>query len=107
VFTVNCEGEASGAWEEWFKQILNASEFPYETKTKSGKKKQVNLRERLFELELLGTNSHARIRYVGSCRNDGTLLRPEHLIMMLEQVSGKAMILLQTERVKLVLQPMS
>ncbi len=107
VLTVNCEGDETGAWKEWIGEILNTTEFPYETKTKSGKKKLVNLRERLFELELLETTPQARIRYVGSCRNDGTLLRPEHLIMMLEKVSGKAMVLLQANRVKLVLQPMS
>ena len=30
----------------------------------------------------------AKLRYVGSCRNDGTLLNPEHFVYMLEQVTG-------------------
>ena len=86
----------------------------WEHTTKSGRKYPVNLRDRLFELEVNEPQRHrehreeeevcsAVVRYVGSCRNDGTLLRPEHLIYMLEQVTGLEFQLLHAHRSKLML----
>ena len=43
------------------------------------------------------------LRYVGSCRNDGTLLRPEHLVYMLEQVTGLEFQLLHAHRLRMML----
>jgi len=81
--------------------------YCWEQTTKSGKS-QLNLRDRLFELEVensrervgsvaLLTHSsqwaHERrdaavLRYVGSCRNDGNQLRPEQVIFMLSKWRG-------------------
>jgi len=99
--------------------VLQASDITWEHTTKSGKKKQVNLRDRLFELtgatdaeqavlppNISGnsTPTQAIIRYRGSCRNDGTLLRPEHVTYMLEQVAEVPLQLLHTHRQRLILQ---
>lgn len=95
-------------WQDWV-EAVNASEtIGWEQTTKSGKKKQVNLRDRLFELELVEvkenpSSQQAVLRYVGSCRNDGTLLRPEHLVYMLEQVAGLEFQLLHAHRSKMIL----
>jgi uncharacterized protein (DUF2344 family) len=43
------------------------------------------------------------LRYLGSCRNDGTLLQPEHIIIMLEQVAGQEFHLLKVHREKMIL----
>ncbi|MEL6853886.1 MAG: TIGR03960 family B12-binding radical SAM protein [Cyanobacteria bacterium J06607_13] len=106
-------------WEQWVADILAAEEILQTKTTKSGKQKQVNLRSHLFELSLVDpasltdlptavrsrlSNTGARtIRYVGSCRNDGSLLRPQGVATMLETVSGQTMALGHIHRVQLIL----
>ncbi|MCG9893204.1 MAG: TIGR03960 family B12-binding radical SAM protein [Thermosynechococcaceae cyanobacterium MS004] len=99
-------------WPRWIDGVLAATEIPFEQKTKSGKIKVVNLRDRLFDLQLLSTEPAAlntaqpetvQIRYIGSCQNDGTILRPEHLVFMLEAVSGQSLELQKIHRDRLVL----
>ncbi len=94
-------------WSTWIDAVLAATDIPFEQKTKSGKLKVVNLRDRLFELELLQTEPTGQIRYVGSCQNDGTILRPEHLIFMLEAVSGQSLELRGIHRDRLLLTDVS
>ncbi|KAI9132534.1 TIGR03960 family B12-binding radical SAM protein [Acaryochloris sp. CCMEE 5410] len=93
-------------WQIWLDQILETKEILFEQTTKSGKQKVVNLRDRLFSLNL-GTDNPTQINYIGSCRNDGTILRPEHLMFMLEHISGKPIILTQIHRRQLILVNMS
>jgi radical SAM family uncharacterized protein/radical SAM-linked protein len=98
------EGVSVEQWQDWVEQILTSEAIWWEKTTKSGKKKQVNLRDRLFELEL--DKSHGDevvLRYVGSCRNDGTLLRPEYLVWMLEQVAQRELQLSHAHRQRLIL----
>ncbi|MDB9525025.1 TIGR03960 family B12-binding radical SAM protein [Oscillatoria sp. CS-180] len=105
-------------WPIWIASVLAQETVLWEHTTKSGKKKQVNLRDRLDQLALADeelysfipesltgnlTGSRAIIRYVGSCRNDGTLLRPEHVAFMLERVAGRPLRLLHTHRLELLL----
>lgn len=109
-------------WQSWIEQILNTPEIVVEQTTKSGRMRQVNLRERLFELRLLSltemsnflhqrgqfssrlaSESWAGLHYVGSCQNDGTLLRPEHIIQMLERVAQMEFQLLHIHRQRLIL----
>lgn len=98
------EPEISGNQiQAWVDQILACDRLEFEQTTKSGQQRQVNLRDRLFELELLQLNPDLRLRYIGSCRNDGNLLRPEHLVWMLEQVSGQTWHLQQIHRQRLML----
>jgi radical SAM family uncharacterized protein len=93
----------SELWPVWVEAIVKSTDLSMTQTTKSGKEKQVNLRDRLFQLEWvrpdtlhlpsaiaqrLTSPDYAVLRYVGSCRNDGTLLRPEHLRVMLEQVAN-------------------
>lgn len=91
-------------WQTWIEKVKDTPEFLFEQTTKSGKKLMVNLRERLFDIQLLQTEPQPQIRYIGSCRNDGTLLRPEHLLFMLEQVSSQEFDLHHTHRNQLILQ---
>ena len=95
VIKVAVAGEVSSIqWHNWIEAILARDEILYEQTTKSGKSQIINLRSRLFELELASTynseaDSTAVLRYVGSCRFDGVLLRPEQILFMLEAVAGK------------------
>ncbi|RZM82325.1 TIGR03960 family B12-binding radical SAM protein [Leptolyngbya iicbica] len=113
---------ASPDWQSWLDDILHRDEIAWEHTTKSGKKKQVNLRDRLFELTMAETaetvlmpdrlqrnnlGAQAIIRYRGSCRNDGTLLRPEHVVYMLEQAAGVPIQLLHAHRLRLILESAS
>jgi radical SAM-linked protein len=96
-------------WQAWIAAIHATPEIWLEQKTKSGKARMVNLCDRLFELDLLPSLEtdqvlpQVTLRYVGSCRNDGTLLRPEHLVYMLEQISQQEFQLLHIHRQQLFL----
>ncbi|MBD1904279.1 TIGR03960 family B12-binding radical SAM protein [Funiculus sociatus GB2-A5] len=109
LITVATEGETQ--WLDWVEAIKASDEILVEQTTKSGKIKQVNLRDRLFELEVKESQKHGGyreeegvvLRYVGSYCNDGTILRPEHLVSMLEQVAGREFQLLHSHRCQLIL----
>ena len=109
------------SWSDWLAQVLAAEQIMQTKTTKRGKRKEVDLRSRLFELSLAtdadleALPSPARqqlirnreeqpvFRYVGSCRNDGTLLKPADLVTMLEFVSGQMLQLAHVHRVQLML----
>jgi len=109
-------------WNQWVERVLSTDEILMEQTTKSGKVRQVNLRDRLFELEqpiddrvlnfttiepswksLGHSEAPTILRYVGSGRNDGTLLRPEHVIYMLEFAAQQELQLLRSHRNQLFL----
>ncbi|MDV2999027.1 MAG: hypothetical protein N5P05_000633 [Chroococcopsis gigantea SAG 12.99] len=108
---VDCEGELSlGQWRQWCEEILKSQEILFEKTTKSGKKVVINLREQLYELtvenqsqELSEPDRSVTLSYWGSCRNDGTLLQPDHLIYMLEKVAGRGFNLLHIHRQQMAL----
>ncbi len=93
------------AWQKWLDEIINSQEIIWEKTTKSGKKRLINLRDRIFELELVShwENGEVLLRYVGSYRNDGTLLQPEHFLYMLEKITGQDFQLLKVHRQQLIL----
>ncbi|MBW4451552.1 MAG: TIGR03960 family B12-binding radical SAM protein [Nostoc indistinguendum CM1-VF10] len=95
-------------WQEWIDTIKAKDEIWYEHTTKSGKSQLINLRDRLFELELVETpksiaESISVIRYVGSYRQDGFLLRPEQILFMLGIVANVEFQLLHIHRNRLIL----
>lgn len=110
-------------WQTWVETILATSEIVVKQTSKSGKTRLVNLRDRLFELQVISasqermpllsfagcsekmTESTTLLRYVGSCRNDGTLLRPEHIVQMLEVAANQEFRLLHIHRNRLLLSP--
>ena len=95
------ETESLPQWEEWINAIKATSEILWEKTTKSGQKKIINLRKQLKELEMISEEGTI-LRYVGSCLNDGTQLRPEHIIEMLEQVTHQEFQLLHIHRQQLL-----
>lgn len=94
-------------WQNWINEINNSDEIWLEKVTKTRKKIQVNLKERLFSLTLLSDdieeNHQVKINYIGSCRNDGTLLTPDQVHYMLEFVSKTNLNLLHAHREKMIL----
>jgi radical SAM family uncharacterized protein/radical SAM-linked protein len=113
-YLITVSAADGAAWQDWIDAILRAEELTMEQTTKSGQVKQVNLRDRLFALELLPpielpkfvpavSQDGVTLRYVGSCQNDGTLLRPEHVIYLLEQISGQDIHLVHVHRQQLLL----
>jgi radical SAM family uncharacterized protein/radical SAM-linked protein len=108
------DGGFAPPWQDWVEGVKNREEILWNYTTKAGRKQEVNLRDRLFELEVNEPQRHrghgeeegvssAVVRYVGSCRNDGTLLRPEHLVYMLEQVNEVEFQLLHAHRSRMIL----
>ncbi|MBW4675576.1 MAG: TIGR03936 family radical SAM-associated protein [Desmonostoc geniculatum HA4340-LM1] len=95
-------------WQNWIDTIKAKDELWYEQTTKSGKSQLINLRDRLFELELLENHNNTAesisvIRYLGSYRQDGWLLRPEQIVFMLEAVANVQFQILHIHRNRLVL----
>jgi len=107
--------QQSWCWADWIHAVNARTELLWEKTTKSGKVKTLNLREWLYELDLLTgdedcpaalSTSTARpgeaiVRFVGSSRNDGTLLRPEQIAWMLAQVSQQSVEVRQVHRQQL------
>lgn len=109
-------------WQAWIAAIQAASEICMEQTSKSGKVRQVNVRDRLLGLDWVDPTAvtyvpstiaarrgdeAVTLRYVGIYRNDGTILRPDHVIYMLEQVSQRPFQLLHSHRHRLVLSEIS
>uniref|UniRef100_UPI00286CB7CE TIGR03960 family B12-binding radical SAM protein n=1 Tax=Chamaesiphon sp. VAR_48_metabat_135_sub TaxID=2964699 RepID=UPI00286CB7CE len=105
LITVSSASETPPQWETWIAAVLASQEIIQNKKSKSGKNTQINLRERLYELELLkiADETDVELRYVGSCANDGTLLRPEQMVFMLEQFAGVELPLVSVVRSRLIL----
>lgn len=97
--------ETKEQWQDWIEQIHQQTEILWDKKTKSGKWVTVNLCDRLFELSLDSILDQSIVlRYVGSCRNDGTLLQPEQVIYMLEKIAQREFDLLRVHRQGLFLE---
>lgn len=90
-------------WQKWIDAVLTESVIEFEKTTKSGKKRLINLRETLTELELLSLLPRIELRYLGDWNNDGTQLRPEQLIYMLEKQGAPELHLCQVHRERLIL----
>ena len=91
-------------WQTWVEAVKATPEILWEKTTKSGKQQQVNLRDRLFELTIQSnTATSATLRYLGSGRNDGTLLSPDQAVYLLEQVAEQEFALLSAHRQQLLL----
>jgi radical SAM family uncharacterized protein/radical SAM-linked protein len=111
ILTIAHDGEGTPTWQTWIDTIKATPEISWEHTSKSGKKQLVNLRDRLFELELSPVHSNqqhhlentTQLRYLGSCCNDGVVLRPEQILFMLEQTTGKEFQLLHIHRQQLIL----
>lgn len=102
--TVDVEDSTLDQWQTWVEATLNKAEIWLEQTTKSGKTHQIDVRDRLFELQVMESSpTKATIRYIGSCRNDGTLLRPEQMVAILEQVAQQDLRLLTIHRSQLFL----
>ncbi|EKV02571.1 radical SAM-linked protein/radical SAM family uncharacterized protein [Leptolyngbya sp. PCC 7375] len=119
--TTQQEGQALN-WQALIDHILATDEIIDTHTTKSGKVKQINLRERLHTVEIVGTlpthlpssvihklttTGDVVIRYVGSCRNDGNMLRPEQMLRMLERqqedTTASSLVLGHVHRQQLIL----
>ncbi len=105
--TVEAQTPVSEAqWQAALQAMFNREEILWEKTTKSGKKKTLNLRDRAFDFSFVEQLDErtAKLRYLGSCRNDGTLLNPEHFVYMLEQVMEMDLQLNHAHRQQLILQ---
>lgn len=103
-YLITVQVDRDPKWQEWIDEIDNSQEIIWKKFTKSGNKKQINLRDRLFSLSLESeADCQAVIRFIGSCRNDGTNLSPDNLVYMLEQIANTELQLLNVHRQQLIL----
>jgi radical SAM-linked protein len=77
-------------WSVWCDRILAESEIMSQRTNKKGKVRTFNLRDRLFELEMVESiaPNQVKIRYRGTSYNDGNLLRPSQVVEMFDRVIG-------------------
>ncbi len=94
---------ATSQWQQWIEAIKATDAIWLEHLTKSGKSQTINLRSRLFELSAVSTTGNVVLRYTGVCQNDGTQLKPEQVIFMLEQLAGQEIHLLHIHRDRLIM----
>lgn len=109
LLTINTDDFISlETWQNWVNQVNEASTIMWQKVTKSRKKVDVNLRDRLFTLNLnsvnIDTNNQVKLSYIGSCRNDGTLLTPEQVIYMLENIGKMPLNLIHAHRQQLFIE---
>lgn len=121
LLAVNSLEDDEADWETWVQQVLAADQMMQTKTTKKGKPKEVDLRSRLFKLSIARTTTLAELppavqnrfsatpeqtilHYTGSCRNDGTLLKPQDVVTMLEMVSGQEICLGHIHRAALILE---
>jgi len=95
----------SEKWQQWIEAINNSSEILWKKTTKRGRIQEVNLCDRLFELEIknIQPDNSAVLRFLGSCRNDGTKISPDNIVYMLEKVGDREFELLDVHRQQLIL----
>lgn len=94
-------------WQNWIEDVKNSSEILMSKTDKKGKKKMVNLRINLDDISLVENDDQAtntvKLKYLGSAVNDGSLLTPDHICYMLEQVSKQDLTLIKAHREKIIL----
>ncbi|MBC7881200.1 MAG: TIGR03960 family B12-binding radical SAM protein [Anaerolineae bacterium] len=80
----------SADWPSIVAQILAAETLNVERiSKKSGNPYTLDCRSWLTELETITCDEDGlEVRYVGACRNDGTVLRPDDILQLLKQFSG-------------------
>ncbi|BAQ66711.1 TIGR03960 family B12-binding radical SAM protein [Geminocystis sp. NIES-3709] len=106
--TVSTDNKYSlSQWENWLDNVENSKEILMQKTAKTGKKKMVNLRENLEKISLIDENweelDQVKINYIGSAKNDGTLLTPEQVCFMLEQVNQEKISLIKAHRESIIL----
>ncbi|MBE9223593.1 TIGR03960 family B12-binding radical SAM protein [Cyanobacterium stanieri LEGE 03274] len=93
-------------WESWINEVNNSTEILIEKTAKKGKKRMINLRANLNDLSLVKDSYNddtVTIKYTGSAKNDGSLLTPDHLCYMLEQVSSENLNIIKAHRENILL----
>ena len=108
IITVSADNKFSVTqWQNWLNQVQNSSEIIMEKTAKTGKKKMVNLRENLDKISLIDDNFQesdtVTINYLGSAKNDGSLLTPDQVCFMLEQISGENLSIIKAHREEIIL----
>lgn len=105
---------SEATWVSWVETIKASETIWWEQTTKSGERKRINLRERLFALQvvpfppkeinpkLVEAENAVVLRYLGSCRSDGNFLKAEHVLYMLEKIAKLDLQLLHTHRYQLL-----
>ncbi|MBF2056656.1 MAG: TIGR03960 family B12-binding radical SAM protein [Cyanobacterium sp. T60_A2020_053] len=108
IITVSADHNISKeSWQNWLDEIINSQEILMQKTAKNGKQKMVNVRANLKSINLVdpdfSKSEKINIAYCGSAKNDGSLLTPEQVCYMLEQVSNEQLILVKAHREMIIL----
>ena len=84
--------------------ILIKQEINWEKVTKSGNVKIINLRSQIISLKLdFYENKIVVLSFISNCQNNGVILSPKDIMLILEKISKKKFSLLKVHRQTLLL----
>ena len=91
-------------WQNWIDSILIKQEINWEKVTKSGNLKIINLRSQIISLKLdFYENKIVVLSFISNCQNNGVILSPKDIMLILEKISKKKFSLLKVHRQTLLL----
>ena len=91
-------------WQNWIDSILIKQEINWEKVTKSGNVKIINLRSQIISLKLdFYENKIVVLSFISNCQNNGVILSPKDIMLILEKISKKKFSLLKVHRQTLLL----
>ena len=91
-------------WQNRIDSILIKQEINWEKVTKSGNVKIINLRSQIISLKLdFYENKIVVLSFISNCQNNGVILSPKDIMLILEKISKKKFSLLKVHRQTLLL----
>ncbi|BDA40102.1 TIGR03960 family B12-binding radical SAM protein [Candidatus Atelocyanobacterium thalassae] len=91
-------------WESWINSILVKKEINWEKTTKSGNFKIINLRNQMISLKLDSfENEVVVLSFTSNFQDEGIILSPKDVVLMLEKISRQKISLLKIHRQILLL----
>jgi radical SAM family uncharacterized protein/radical SAM-linked protein len=107
LLTLSTEEQVSlETWQNWLNLVNETPEILMKKTTKNKRIKEVNLKENLLFIVLESNQPEPEksilVRYSGSCRNDGSLLAPNHVVYILEKIAEVEINLVHAHRVKIL-----
>ena len=91
-------------WESWINSILVKKEINWEKTTKSGNFKIINLRNQMISLKLdFFENEVVVLSFTSNFQDEGIILSPKDVVLMLEKISRQKISLLKIHRQILLL----
>ncbi|MCS6959409.1 MAG: TIGR03960 family B12-binding radical SAM protein [Pseudanabaenaceae cyanobacterium SKYGB_i_bin29] len=101
VYTLTLQGAAAEVLAQAIAQVLTSPSISMEKTNKKQQTQTIDLRPLLFDLRLVSSDP-LQVQYEGSLVANGTTLKPDYVLYMLQQFCTSPLTLLQVRRDRLV-----